>query len=124
MKKIVTLLLGLFVAGLAAYAVPKEIKEKPVDKVIKVFVVKEKISDVSVLDENILTSDEDIGVAEDDTSNELSPALHSPIFVLDAPGYFCRSHRYWQYNQGSPRRFMQELTKPDLTFHRIYVQRT
>jgi hypothetical protein len=37
MKKFITLILGLFVAGFAAYAIPKEVKKEPIKDILKAY---------------------------------------------------------------------------------------
>ena len=122
MKKAILLLLGLFIAGLAAYAVPKEIKENPIDKVIKVFTISEN-EDVTVDAVTIDFLDEDVGdVAFDelskDTNDHQSPAaLHSEIFRLDISWQYFKMD-YTLYNQGKPMQFTNRIRQP-ISYHRL-----
>jgi hypothetical protein len=122
MKKAFFLLLGLFVAGLAAFAVPKEIKENPIDKVIKVFVISEN-EDVTVEAINLTTLDEDVGdVAFDelskDTNDHQTPAaLHSEIFRLDISWRYS-TNAYILNDWGKPMQYLKQIRHP-ISYHRI-----
>lgn len=121
MKKVVLLLLGLFVAGLAAFAVPKEIKEKPVDKVIKAFVISEvqKVT-VDALTQEVVIDVGDVALDDElskDTNHQDSPvALHSEIFQLDISWRFCEN-AYTLSDQGKPMRYLNRIRHP-ISFHR------
>lgn len=121
MKKAIILLLGLFVASLAAFAVPKEIKENPTDQVIKVFVISEN-EDVSVEAVTIDIVDADVGdfMTLDefkDTNDQDSPALHSEIFRLDISWRYCKNE-YLLFNQGRPMLRLNQIRHPVSYFHR------
>lgn len=116
MKKAILLLLGLFVAGLAAFAVPKEIKKTSVDQVIKVFVISEN-QDASVDAITFDIVDADVGevasdeLSTDDNDQDLQAALHSELFRLDIS---------WQYfkddfllkDQGKPMQYINQIRHP------------
>ena len=116
MKKVLILLLGLFVAGLAAYAVPEEIKVKPIDKVIKVFVISENES-VSI-DAVTVILDADVGIVrtdrvaiDDSNDNQTSPALHSEILRLCISWQYIKNDHIMQ-NQDKPMHYFSEIRHP------------